>query len=177
MSKDYEVEPPEPSDDELKAMKTMIEEIKPCPFCGSACESYDFHRPMSGIEHEMRGSHPVNDCVLSNLQFVLADWNRRATASEGTWLPIESAPKDGMSMLLGYFNIAKKWRTVRGQYMSQDYINEYWEEPEDGEPGWFETSVEGDDVPNCWPINPTHWRPLPKPPITRAEDELKGGRV
>ena len=75
------------------------------------------------------------------------------------WQPIETAPKDGRSMLLGYPNGAGKWRTVRGQWFSDAEIAETWEE--DGDEGWYETSVECEDLPNCWAIEPTHWMPLP----------------
>ncbi|MEI7296657.1 hypothetical protein WCQ02_31325 [Paraburkholderia tropica] len=80
------------------------------------------------------------------------------------WQSIETAPKDGRTVLLGYLNEAGKWRTVRGQWMSEAYIAEYWEDPDDVEPGWFETSAEADDVPNCWRVEPTHWMPLPVSP-------------
>ncbi|MFM0270149.1 hypothetical protein PQQ59_06160 [Paraburkholderia aspalathi] len=87
------------------------------------------------------------------------------------WLPIETAPKTGRTVLLGYPNSAGKWRTVRGQWMSEAYIADYWEEPDDVEPGWFETSEEADDVPNCWRIEPTHWMPLPAAPASSAGDQ------
>lgn len=87
----------------------------------------------------------------------------------GAWMPIETAPKDGRTMLLGYFNSANKWRTMRGQWMSEDYIAEHWEEPDDTEAGWFETSVEADDPPNCWRTSPTHWMPLPEAPNPPAK--------
>ena len=80
------------------------------------------------------------------------------------WLPIETAPQDGRTILLGRHNELGKWRTMRGQWMSQDCIDETWEDPESGEPGWFETCVEADEIPNCWPTNPTHWMPLPGAP-------------
>lgn len=80
------------------------------------------------------------------------------------WRDIETAPKDGRTMLLGYPNRLGKWRTVRGQWMSDDYISEFWEEPEYRSPGWFETCEEGEEVPNCWAIDPTHWMPLPAAP-------------
>lgn len=80
------------------------------------------------------------------------------------WQPIEIAPKDGRTLLLGYLNSHGKWRTLRGQWMSEEYINETWDEPEYGDPGWYETVVESDDIPNCWIANPTHWMPMPTPP-------------
>lgn len=87
-----------------------------------------------------------------------------APASAPTWLPIETAPQDGRTILLGRYNELGKWRTMRGQWMSQDYIDNNWEDPPSGEPGWFETCVEADEIPNCWPISPTHWMPLPGAP-------------
>ena len=85
-----------------------------------------------------------------------------AQAEPQGWRPISEAPKDGRSMLLGYPNRAGKWRTVRGQWFSDAEIAETWEE--EGDEGWYETSVECEDLPNCWPIEPTHWMPLPATP-------------
>lgn len=87
-----------------------------------------------------------------------------ADALPGDWKLIATAPEDGRTLLLGYYNRAGKWRTVRGQWMSEAYIAENWEDPEDSKPGWFETSVEADDPPNCWAIDPTHWMPIPSAP-------------
>jgi hypothetical protein len=88
----------------------------------------------------------------------------KPAAPQTEWQLIDGAPKTGRTLLLGYLNSAGKWRTVRGQWMSEAYIAEQWEEPDDAEPGWYETSVEADDPPNCWPITPTHWMPLPAAP-------------
>lgn len=87
-----------------------------------------------------------------------------APAVTDQWLGIETAPKDGRTLLLGYRNSHGKWRTVRGKWMSADYIAEHWEDPDDAEPGWFETAVEAEDPPNCWHIKPTHWMSLPGAP-------------
>lgn len=86
-----------------------------------------------------------------------------------TWQPIETAPKDGRTLLLGQFNPLGKWETMRGQWMSERYIDESWEDPDDVEPGWFETAVEAEDPPNCWRIEPSHWMPLPEPPVSQGE--------
>jgi len=83
------------------------------------------------------------------------------------WQPIETAPKDGRTLLLGYHNRSGKWRTVRGQWYSNEMIAMDWEEPDDGEEGWYETAVEADGPPDCWSITPTHWMPLPAPPYTK----------
>ena len=84
------------------------------------------------------------------------------------WQPIETAPL-AQPLLLGYYNKCEQWRTVRGQWFSQEQINDEWEEPDYGEPGWYETSVEAEEPPNCWAITPTHWMPMPPPPDLAQE--------
>ena len=90
----------------------------------------------------------------------------RMRPAEG-WMPIESAPKDGRTLLLGHFNSHGKWRTARGQWFSRNVIEETWEH-EEADEGWYETSVECDADENCWWTEPTHWMPLPQPPIPAA---------
>lgn len=91
---------------------------------------------------------------------------------ECKWMDIETAPQDGRTLLLGYFDIAGKWRTIRGEWLSQDHIYEYAEDPDCMSPGWHETTVEDDDG-KCWPIDPTHWMPLPAaPPTAQAEGRM-----
>ena len=87
-------------------------------------------------------------------------------AAHNPWKPIETAPRDKW-LLLGYFNSLGKWRTVRGNWFSADEIADQWGDfdgdPEDSE-GWYETADNAEDIPNVWPINPTHWMPLPAAP-------------
>ena len=82
------------------------------------------------------------------------------------WMPIETAPKDGRVLWLGYYNAHGNWRTLRGEWISADQIAECCEE--EAEPGWYETAVEAEDPPNAWATSPTHWRPLPKPPTDKG---------
>lgn len=93
------------------------------------------------------------------------------------WKPIESAPKTGRTLLLGYWNSHGKWRTVRGQWMSAEYIGQEWDEPDGVEAGWFETAVEADDVPNCWPVSPSYWQPMPEPPCPTCNDQGAVGNI
>ena len=89
---------------------------------------------------------------------------RAVSAQEPVWMPIETAPKDGRTLLLGHFNGCGKWRTLRGQWFTKAQIEEEWEYDECDE-GWYETSVENDDIPNCWPTDPSHYMLLPQPPL------------
>ena len=85
------------------------------------------------------------------------------------WQPIETAPKNGSSMLLGYVNSAGNWRTVRGRWFSAEKIEMEWENADDFEAGWYEESVEADDIPNVWPTTPTYWQPLPAAPSVDSQ--------
>lgn len=87
--------------------------------------------------------------------------NKTVTFDASQWQPIETAPKDCRTLLLGYPNSHGNWRTVRGQWMSSEYIAQYWEEPDGVDAGWFETCEE---IEECWRITPTHWMLLPAAP-------------
>jgi len=109
-----------------------------------------------------------NGSFLRELSAELRKLKRERDEAAQQWQPIDTAPKTGRTLLLGYPNALGNWRTTRGQWMSDEYIAEYWEEPENGEAGWYETAVEAEDPPNCWCIEPTHWMPLPAPPTVDA---------
>lgn len=94
----------------------------------------------------------------------------RESAPSSGWQPIESAPKDGRTLLLGRRLSSEHWRTMRGQWFSKETIESEWEN-DDCDAGWYETSVENDEIPNCWATEPTHWQPLPAPPGQLARGE------
>lgn len=145
-------------------------ELKPCPFCGSG--------NVLGGKSDDDGNGFAVWCagcgVMTNIYATPDEaetvWNTRAPAAPGmVWQPIETAPKTGQTILLGYKNSFGKWRTMRGQWFSQAQIDDEWDEPEGYIDGWYETSVEADDPPNCWPTLPTHWMPLPAAPDAGRE--------
>jgi hypothetical protein len=63
------------------------------------------------------------------------------------WRPIETAPKDGTS-ILGYW--------MGGQHDCAIHVTKFWRGR------WWEPN---EDYPQC---EPTHWMPLPQPPAIDA---------
>lgn len=79
-----------------------------------------------------------------------------------SWQPIETAPKDGTTILL--FVPGRGRRVALGSYTDSVHLSHGREVYANR--GW---SVQGDFVPLERPV-PTHWHPLPAPPI---DDESK----
>lgn len=70
---------------------------------------------------------------------------------------MESAPKDGRKVILGYRNSMGKWRSVMGRWLEDVELQTDFDM---AEPGFYETSENADEECNVWPIDPTHWKPL-----------------
>ena len=138
--------------------------LRNCPFCGSSdierCETVVIWFSCNNCFAETNSRESEQEAADA--------WNQR----QGEWQPIETAPKDGRVLLLGYFNSHGKWRSLRGEWVSREDIDENWEDPETGTPGWYENSVENDDIPNLWYTTPAYWMPLPEPPVRASLGEL-----
>lgn len=73
------------------------------------------------------------------------------------WQPIETAPKDGTS-ILGFqlWSIGPGWCVLTwtewGEHVDEAGLTEI-------KPGW---TIPEDHYATCW--EPTHWMPLPEPP-------------
>lgn len=85
------------------------------------------------------------------------DGSIEAAAQAPTWLPIESAPKDGRDIIgfvpSPYF---PEGRIVVLSWRDDDFAREF---------AWLDHSH--DDYSTGWnstPFDPTHWMPLPSPP-------------
>lgn len=91
----------------------------------------------------------------------------RAELAKDEWQPIETAPK-GRKLIVGYLNRANRWRTVMGCYYEPETLES--EETESGwaEAGWYEESDTYDVIMPC-DCEPTHWMPLPAPPLAARE--------
>jgi hypothetical protein len=71
------------------------------------------------------------------------------------WMPIETAPKDGTRVLLGY----ERSHSEEGYWMGESSSN-YWSET-----GWFASD---EDPLTTHPSKPSHWMPLPAAPGATA---------
>jgi hypothetical protein len=85
----------------------------------------------------------------------------RATlgASAGLWKPIDTAPQDGTWILMWD---SQRELAVSGCWHTEPAMNN----PESGyEPGWSWWSADDDVLIWDGDKEPTHWMPLPNPPI------------
>ena len=119
---------------------TQREELKPCPFCGSATEDgmgYNYHKVCcSNLA-----------CSMSNMYFTKKEWNTRAKAQAvPQWIPVsERLPehKDGM------WSDPVIAMSDTGDVFRLSYCG-----------GWQRTSSFMDSGSS----NVTHWMPLPAAP-------------
>ena len=117
-------------------------ELPVCKLCKSAPFPIDEHRMIV---------HPRNWCPLSLKEMRPEQWNLLM----GGWLPIESAPKDGVTQIDLWFPISGRrtnWRWYRK--------NKFWGSVS----GRFDRIDKCDDLP-------THWQPLPQAPEKEQGDE------
>lgn len=74
-------------------------------------------------------------------------------ATTGGWQPIETAPKDGEPFIIGSYNAKGQWCS---DIWSPVYLAQEFQRIESG---FYDNSPH-----LMW--QPTHWTPLPEPPIT-----------
>lgn len=135
----------------------MSEELLPCSFCGEAAE-------IQYAEHVTRTTWWIvcrnTKCVvyvalraLPSKDEAIAGWNARASQ----WRDIETAPKDGTHIMACRGPFTSNWTFAQ----APAYVCHWWNNP--GEEGWYLSS--GDSGQISW--HPTHWQPLPQPPVSK----------
>jgi len=147
------------------------EEIKPPQVYGTAKE----------LVHSLRHGYPsplrIEAADVIDKQAAEIDALRKRVQeleSAQQWRPIESAPKDGAEIILSngetvaqghWFHTPPFIREIRdmdGHYIDQD--------ESDGYDDWIDSS--GGMQPD-----PTHWIPLPQPPIEKGRLDVEGHPV
>jgi len=83
------------------------------------------------------------------------------------WQPIETAPKR-TKLLLAYRNQLGKWRRVQGEYWPSEELESDHSESGFADEGWYEATEAYEEMA---PLehDPTHWMPLPEPPVLAAQ--------
>jgi hypothetical protein len=82
------------------------------------------------------------------------------------WQPIETAPKDGTTVLLWQPAKVSAW-CKEGGYL---HLSRWYVHYENGapskyrEPEWYQNDMSGGFGGYCGPLTPTHWMPMPPPP-------------
>jgi len=88
-------------------------------------------------------------------------------AQPAAWQPIETAPKR-TKLLLAYRNQLGKWRRVQGEYWPSEELESDHSESGFADEGWYEATEAYEEMA---PLehDPTHWMPLPEPPVLAAQ--------
>lgn len=93
-------------------------------------------------------SESINDQAIKAITTLQAELEKLRKDAE--WQPIETAPKDGTRFLV----VEATKRPFVALWLDADH-------PDVDDAGWY-------DHWNFDPVSPTHWKPLPKPPVTDA---------
>lgn len=121
----------------------------------------------NAMHRASHGDFVATEGELESMWSAMLDAAPEAPNAQSAWQPIETAPKDGRTLLLGYANSHGRWRTLRGQWFSREVINDEWENGDECSEGWYETPVEGDEE-RVWKTEPTHWMTLPSAPTAQT---------
>jgi Lar family restriction alleviation protein len=133
--------------------------LLPCPFCGAtdddlSCDVDEYRRAYvccgnCDTEGPVIGSSEIGSHAA--IEQAIAAWNQR-----NTWQPIETAPRDGTDFIA--------YNEFTGPYITAAKSISPIAAPPDGTirfPMHYWHGQKG-----TWFPEPTHWQPLPSPPIT-----------
>lgn len=117
--------------------------------------------PGCGLGH----AHGINCGVPVNAQLLDRLIAQARAARPSPWQPIETAPKDGARVLIGWWNDDGVW-DQRCAYWDAVFTSDWNEETNEtvhiGE--WTDGAVQSFNYEETHCYKPTHWQPLPSPP-------------
>ena len=141
-------------------------------FCGMSCKeepAYEVadYLPLLSIDG-VNLSGAVIDQIMAWGRKCAVQAREREPLTE--WLPIETAPKDGTAVLV-MRDIWPGSKTGRAEKCvgHNTYVAAWW--ADEGNSGEWVCYMDRIEEPIC-PIKPTHWMPLPPPPIEAAHGKL-----
>lgn len=134
-----------------------VRELLPCPFCGGVaalakkcvycreCGCQGFY----GYEIACGDNEPIER------------WNTRTTAkpTSDAWLPIETAPRDGTHILVCRWPVTGRWSCNKVWWGKGDFDSKRWIMSSRSKLRYL----------------PTHWQPLPLPPVDTAAQAGQNG--
>jgi len=114
--------------------------------------------------HSTHGLNTPRDREVARLS---AKAQPQPEAQPAAWQPIETAPKR-TKLLLAYRNQLGKWRRVQGEYWPSEELESDHSESGFADEGWYEATEAYEEMA---PLehDPTHWMPLPEPPVLAAQ--------
>jgi hypothetical protein len=123
----------------------------------------DLHPLLAALNNTVCLAYPGYYAALHALNDALLQRQPSKPKAEA-WQPIESAPRDGSSVLVGYYDWEGVWRTHEA----------WWRMPYESAPAkqcWWcyggDTTLLSADVhssPTGKKLGATHWQPMPAPP-------------
>jgi len=92
------------------------------------------------------------------------------------WQPIDTAPKDGRKVILFYRNSHSRPRTVMARWLTDEQAAETDADGVGLEGGWYECIDNWNDYTEVaiHEGEPTHWMPLPTPPVAALAEGAQG---
>jgi hypothetical protein len=122
-------------------------------------------------------SDPISHAgLVSRKQAITALRQALETEQEPVaWQPIESAPKTGRKVILFYKNRLHVGRTVIARWLTDEQATEIDGDDVGLEGGWYECIDNWDDYTEVaiHEGEPSHWMPLPAPPIEALRQALE----
>ena len=165
----------------------MSEELRPCPFCGGEaqvntwtmhgitesrcfCSNSDCPNSVRTVAFEQWNTRPIEDELRARIAELEAD-NDQLTAHNDTERQDDKSPNNTQTQTIVY----GKWIPVgeRLPECEKDVLV-FWGKASDGSKiDWFGTAWRNECDDGKWctdPIVPTHWMPLPEPPIVYGKE-------